>query len=146
MKNRLFLLLSVLFLGACTSGAKDATFDKSLDVSQVENRVDVYAFHGTRQCTTCKNMKAFTKATLDRYFKNELKSGLLTYQIIDVDDPKNEKLAEKFEATGTALMVNKITKGKEEIEDWSDFAFEFASGDQKEYEETLQQMLTQKLN
>ena len=91
-------------------------------------------------------MKAFTKATLDRYFKNELKSGLLTYQIIDVDDPKNEKLAEKFEATGTALMVNKITKGKEEIEDWSDFAFEFASGNQKEYEETLQQMLTQKLN
>lgn len=72
MKNGLFLLLSFLFWGACTSGAKDATFDKSLDVSQVENRVDVYAFHGTRQCTTCKNMKAFTRATLERYFKNEL--------------------------------------------------------------------------
>ena len=146
MKIFSFLSLFLLFLGACTSKNQHTTFDKSLDVSQVEKRVDLFAFHGTRQCTTCKNMKAFTRSTLDRYFKNELKSGLLTYQIIDVDDSKNEKLAEKFEATGTALMVNKITKGKEEIEDWSDFAFEFASGNQKEYEETLQQMLTQKLN
>lgn len=146
MKIFSFLSLFLLFLGACTSKNQHTTFDKKMDVSQVEKRVDVYIFHGTRQCTTCKNMKAFTRSTLDRYFKNELNSGLLTYQIIDVDDSKNEKLAEKFQATGTALMVNNIEKGKEEIEDWSDFAFEFASGDQKEYEETLQKMLTQKLN
>lgn len=117
----------------CCSGAdksKCAT-DKSNTVSSTtidtKNRLEVYAFHGTRQCETCKNMKANTKATLEKYFAEELKSGKIVYQIIDVDDAKNEKLAEKFQATGTALMINKVVNGKDNISDWSDFAFDKAN-------------------
>ena len=72
-------------------------------------------------------MKANTKATLDKYFAEELKSGKIVYQIIDVDDAKNEMLAEKFQATGTALMINKVVNGKDNINDWSDFAFDKAN-------------------
>jgi rhodanese-related sulfurtransferase len=117
----------------CCSGAdktKCAT-DNSTSISatsiDTKNRLEVYAFHGTRQCETCKNMKANTKTTLDKYFAEELKSGKIVYQIIDVDDAKNEKLAEKFQATGTALMINKIVNGKDNISDWSDFAFDKAN-------------------
>jgi hypothetical protein len=72
-------------------------------------------------------MKANTKATLDKYFSEDLKSGKIVFQIIDVDDPANEKLAEKFQATGTALMINNVVNGKDNIVDWSDFAFEKAN-------------------
>jgi rhodanese-related sulfurtransferase len=115
----------------CCSGtdkSKCAT-DKSSSISatNAENHLEVYAFHGTRQCETCKNMKANTKATLDKYFSEEMKSGKIVFQIIDVDDPKNEKLAEKFQATGTALMVDNVVNGKDNIIDWSDFAFDKAN-------------------
>lgn len=40
---------------------------------------------------------------------------------------KNEKLAEKYQASGTALMINKVVNGKDSIIDWSDFAFEKAN-------------------
>jgi rhodanese-related sulfurtransferase len=108
--------------GKCLPTAAKATtpFD-------AKNRLEIYAFHGTRQCETCKNMKANTKATLDKYFASELKSGKIVYQIIDVDDEKNAKLAEKFQATGTALMINKVVNGKDNISDWSDFAFDKAN-------------------
>lgn len=92
-----------------------------------KNHLEIYCFHGTRQCETCKNMKANTKTTLDKYFKEELKSGKIVFQIIDVDDAANEKLAEKYQATGTALMANNVVNGKENIVDWSDFAFEKAN-------------------
>jgi rhodanese-related sulfurtransferase len=105
------------------ASAKNMNANRQLSTS----RIEIFAFHGTRQCETCKNMKANTKSTLDTYFANELKSGKIVYQVIDVDDPKNEKLAEKFEATGTALMVNKIVNGKDNIVDWSDFAFDKAN-------------------
>lgn len=134
-----------LFLISCNSETKNTKSTSNNSNANIEKRVDLYAFHGTRQCSTCKNMKAFTKATLDKYFAKEIKSGLLTYQIIDVDEEKNYELAEKFEASGTALMVNNIQKGKENIEDWSDFAFEFANGDQFTYESKLKQMLSEKL-
>lgn len=72
-------------------------------------------------------MKANTKATLDTYFAEDLKAGNIVFQIVDVDDVKNEKLAEKFEATGTALMLHQIKNGKEKIVDISDMAFEKAN-------------------
>lgn len=117
----------------CCSGADKSkcTTDKSTSIASKtidnKNRLEIYAFHGTRQCETCKNMKANTKATLDKYFAEELKSGKIVYQIIDVDDAKNEKIAEKFQATGTALMINKVVNGKDNISDWSDFAFDKAN-------------------
>lgn len=91
------------------------------------NRLEVFAFHGTNQCETCKSMKAHTKATLEKYFAEELKSGKIVFQIIDVDDPQNEKIAEKFQATGTALMLNEVKNGEEKIIDFSDMAFEKAN-------------------
>lgn len=113
----------------CSGGDKSkCSNDKSTtSIIESKNRLEVYAFHGTRQCETCKNMKANTQATLDKFFAKELKAGQIVYQIIDVDDAKNEKLAEKFQATGTALMINKVVNGKDNIIDWSDFAFDKAN-------------------
>ncbi len=145
MKNVLIISFLFVFLISCSSEIEKAESSTQIATTTIDKRVDLYAFLGTRQCSTCKNMKAFTKTTLDKYFAKEIKSGLLTYQIIDVDEEKNYDLAEKFEATGTALMVNNIQKGKENIEDWSDFAFEFANGDKTVFEGKLKQMISDKL-
>lgn len=128
-------LLFVLFLGVIFSACNNQQTDKSTENSNVHNstssemnnRLKVYCFHGTRQCETCKNMKANTKSTLDKYFSSQLKDSTIVFAIIDVDDEKNEKLAEKFQATGTALMIYKVVNGKDSIIDWSDFAFEKAN-------------------
>lgn len=122
-------IVTSLFAMSCNSNDSTNVHVEQLknDSTINQNSLEIYAFHGTRQCETCKNMKANTKATLDKYFIEELKSGKIIYQVIDVDDSKNEKLAEKFEATGTALMVNKVVNGKDSIVDWSDFAFDKAN-------------------
>ncbi|MBK7668638.1 MAG: hypothetical protein IPJ32_15640 [Sphingobacteriaceae bacterium] len=52
-------------------------------------------------------MKANTKTALDKYFASQLKDSSIVFSIIDVDDEKNEKLAEKFQATEIRLMINK---------------------------------------
>ncbi len=110
--------------GTCKTPGETNTVAAS-DLSK--DHLEVFAFHGTRQCETCKNMKANTKATLDKYFAEQVKNGTIVFSIIDVDDAKNEKLAEKFQATGTALMANKVVNGKDNIVDWSDFAFDKAN-------------------
>jgi glutaredoxin len=143
MYKLLFSLSVVFSLFSCTDSTKQNKNSKSVEI--VKDGLTVYAFHGTRQCKTCKNMKAYTKSTLDKYFKNELANGIISYQIIDVDDEKNYELAEKFEATGTALMISNVSNGKEEIDDWSDFAFEFALGEQNVFEEKLKAMIQKQL-
>lgn len=126
-KSILFLILIFTFFSCKKEDTVLKNENSEATISLPSIRLEVYAFHGTRQCETCKNMKANTKATLDKYFAEELKSGEIIYQIIDVDDENNATLAEKFEATGTALMVNKVVDGKESISDWSSFAFDKAS-------------------
>jgi len=141
MKGLLILILMIS--NACSSSDNTNAMDGQASANS--DGLKVYAFHGTRQCETCKNMKKYTKATLEKYYKDELKSGEIVYQVVDVDDEANYKLAEKFEATGTALMINKVKNGKDQIEDWSEFAFEFAPGEQAEFEAKLKKMIQEKL-
>ena len=135
------LLFTVLVTSSCVGNSKKGT---KAEVPQTDG-LKIYAFHGTRQCATCKNMKAFTKSTLEKYFKAEMKTGKIEYKVIDVDDESNYELAEKFEASGTALMINNVKNQKDNIEDWSDFAFEYAPGNQAKYEEILKKMIAKKL-
>jgi hypothetical protein len=120
-----FFLIAVAALGLSACGGE--AVDQAETVSVNKDHLEIYCFHGTRQCETCKNMKANTKSTLDKYFSKQLVDSTILFSIIDVDDPANAGIAEKYEATGTALMINHVKNGKDNIEDWSDFAFEKAN-------------------
>ncbi len=125
------MLSTVLLFAACNNSTPKAETETNATETPVsiakQNRLEIFCFHGTRQCETCKNMKANTKTALDNHFAAQLKDSSIVFSIVDVDDVKNEKLAEKFQATGTALMINKVVNGKDSIIDWSDFAFEKAN-------------------
>jgi hypothetical protein len=117
---KFFAVLTIsLLLTACNGQNKSK--DQSLD--QSVSKIEVLDFHSTHRCMTCNAIEANTKYTLDTYFSNELKANKITFQVINVDEKENEKIAEKFEASGTALILNVIKNGKETKIDLTDFAF-----------------------
>jgi uncharacterized lipoprotein YehR (DUF1307 family) len=117
---KFFAVLTIsLLLTACNGQNKSK--DHSLD--QSVSKIEVLDFHSTHRCMTCNAIEANTKYTLDTYFSNELKANKITFQVINVDEKENEKIAEKFEASGTALILNVIKNGKETKIDLTDFAF-----------------------
>ncbi|WP_218646025.1 nitrophenyl compound nitroreductase subunit ArsF family protein [Winogradskyella helgolandensis] len=95
--------------------------DQSLD--QSVSKIEVMDFHSTHRCMTCNAIEANTRFTLDTYFSDELQTDKISFAVINVDEEKNEKLAEKFEASGTALILNVIKNGKETTIDLTEFAF-----------------------
>ena len=60
----------------------------------------------------------------------------ITFQVVNVDKPENEKIAKKFEASGTALFLNIINNGKETQIDLTEFAF-MKGNEQDEFAEEL---------
>ncbi len=86
-------------------------------------KVEVIDFYGTHRCVTCKAIEANTKYTLDTYFSDPVKKGALVFKAVNVDKEENFDIAERFEATGTALFLNVIKDGKEKHIDLTDFAF-----------------------
>lgn len=100
------------------------------------SKIEVINFHSTNRCMTCKAIEANTKYTLATYFAKQMKAGTITNQVINVDDKGNEKIAEKFEASGTSLFLNVIKNGKETKIDLSDFAF-MKAGDKAAFSKEL---------
>jgi len=117
---RVFLIIVVsLFLFSCTGNAQNKTAKNQVE----KNIIEVFNFHSTNRCVTCKAIEANTKYTLNTYFASELKSGKIKHKVINLDEKENDHLGEKFQVYGTSLFLNVITNGKEKQIDLTEFAF-----------------------
>ncbi|WP_179339941.1 nitrophenyl compound nitroreductase subunit ArsF family protein [Winogradskyella ludwigii] len=117
---KILVILTVsLMLTACNGKNKS----EAQNLDQSVSKIEVMDFHSTHRCMTCNAIEANTKFTLDTYFSDEMKADKITFQVINVDEKENEQIAEKFEASGTALILNVIKNGKETKIDLTEFAF-----------------------
>ena len=90
---------------------------------QTENRIEVIDFHSTHRCETCLAIESNTKYTINTFYAKEKEAGILRFDLINIDDEKNERIVEAFEAYGTSLFLNVIIDGKETHIDLTEFAF-----------------------
>lgn len=122
----LFTFILMMFMTCVLSAqTKVATVAKS--------DVEIIQFHSEHRCVTCLKIEALTKEAIKSY------KGM-SFKLVNVDDAKNEKLAEKFEATGTALFIYNPKTGKKK--DMTDFAF-LNSGDKTKFMGGLKKEINQ---
>lgn len=114
---------TVLVIGILVTACSGQNKKKDNPLNQTVSKIEVLDFHSTHRCMTCNAIEANTKYTLDTYFPKEMEENRITFQVINVDEKENEKVAEKFEASGTALILNVIKSGKEKQIDLTEFAF-----------------------
>lgn len=121
MKTIKFFTVLAIGLMFTSCNGQNKNKDNSLD--QTVSKIEVLDFHSTHRCMTCNAIEANTKYTLDTYFSKESKEDKITFQVINVDEKQNDKIAEKYEASGTSLILNVIKNGKETQINLTDFAF-----------------------
>jgi disulfide oxidoreductase YuzD len=88
---------------------------KSYQQKQSADKVQVFVFHATQRCISCITIGKFAKETVDEYFQQELKDGKIEFREINIDLPENRSLAQKFQASGSALFINAIRNGQDNI-------------------------------
>lgn len=95
----------------------------SMTFGQKATKLQIVYFHAKYRCATCISIEENTKKTLDTYFSTQLKDGTIKFQVFDISDSKNEKIAEKYEASGSSLFLTKLNGTKETTTDFTNFAF-----------------------
>lgn len=106
-----FTMLILLFFSVNSNGQNTK---KDNAKSTAASTIQVIQFHSEHRCETCNLIEKLTRETLQKY-------PSIPFKLINVDDKKNEKMAEQFEATGTALFLyNSKTGAKKDL---TDFAF-----------------------
>ena len=118
-----FRILTILVLSIILFSCNGNAQNEQSKSSSINNKIEVIDFHSTHRCMTCNAIEANTIYTLNTYFANELKSGKITFQSVNVDKDENYEMAEKYEASGTSLFLNVVINGKETIINLTDFAF-----------------------
>jgi len=84
----------------------------TLKPNTADIRVEVYHFHRTSQCWSCKTLGALAEKTVNTYFKNELESGKLKFGHINVELAQNSEITNRYGATGSSLMIGVYKEGK----------------------------------
>jgi len=74
-------------------------------ISSDIEKIEIYHFHATNQCVTCKTVGSNAEATVNTYFANELKSGKIVFAHVNIDLPENKALVDKYEAKGSSLLI-----------------------------------------
>ena len=122
---KLASLLLFSFLISCNSNNKSEQDNTQNETAQAEtevqqesalamNTLEVIQFHSTNRCMTCQKIEKLTKDVLEGYDNVEFK-------LVNVDDKSNEAMAEKFEASGTALFLHNTKT--DDFKNLTEFAF-----------------------
>lgn len=93
----------------------DQEFSRSSVVMPENDIVQVYLFHATQRCSTCIAIGQLAGETVNEFFQSELQEGKIEFREINIDLPENQALAEKFQASGSALYINNYRDGKDNI-------------------------------
>ena len=107
----LCLLLASGMIAGCTSpsGSTDSrgivtAVSPVANASPVE-RVEVFHFHGDKQCASCIAVGDLAEKTVNENFRDELASGRLVFAHVNAQKPENAALAEKYGVTGSSLWI-----------------------------------------
>jgi hypothetical protein len=120
-----FLILTVFVLTSCSSKAQQSS-------NRTATIIQVLQFHLEHRCISCLKIEKYTKATLTKHFPS------LSLTLVNVEDKKNEKIAEEFEAAGSALFLYNPKTGKKT--NLTQFAF-MNVGDQEKFDAGLKKQI-----
>lgn len=108
------------------------------------SRVEVLDFHTDHRCNTCLEIERLTRKALSDHYAKELKTGKISFRLINADDEANAGIVKKFLAFGTTLIVYSNKQGRENHVDLTNFAFmnynkadKFTAGLRKEIDAAL---------
>lgn len=132
MKSKIIIVLAVFTtFFSCKNEVKEEV--QPIVENSITTEIQLIQFHTEHRCITCNNIEKLSKETIKG---NEA----ISFVLYNVDDEKNAKIAEQFEATGTSLYLynskNKATK------DLTEMAFMYAKNEGDKFKTELQKEIS----
>lgn len=77
----------------------------------LENGVQVFYFHTSQRCPTCRNIETHSRAVVDESFARELESGAIVWRAVNVEDPANRHFIEDFDLANPGVVLAEMRDG-----------------------------------
>lgn len=132
MKSKIIIVLAVFTtFFSCKNEVKEEV--QPIVENSKTTEIQLIQFHTEHRCITCNNIEKLSKETIKG---NEA----ISFVLYNVDDEKNAKVAEQFEATGTSLyLYNSKTKATKDL---TEMAFMYAKTEGDKFKTELQKEIS----
>ncbi|MBP9792726.1 MAG: hypothetical protein KBC56_01870 [Flavobacterium sp.] len=131
MKVKIIILVALFT--TFFSCKKEVKQDAKTTESMVQTEIQLIQFHTKHRCITCNAIEKLSKETIKGNNK-------ISFVLYNVEDEKNTKVAEQFEATGTSLyLYNSKTRATKDL---TEMAFMYAKKDGEKFKTELQKEIS----
>jgi hypothetical protein len=110
MKNLIIPAIFIFALSASSCIGQHA--NKKAVVANTGNDIEVYYFHMTTRCVTCRAVESEAKKNLDILYTELVKKGKITFTALNLEEPTGKTLGEKLGVSAQTLL---IVKGDQKI-------------------------------
>ncbi|MBU1995998.1 MAG: hypothetical protein KKF78_02445 [Candidatus Omnitrophica bacterium] len=100
------ILLVVLVLLGCFSFS-------SFGQQGLEEKIVLYYFHGNARCISCRNIEKYTREALEKNFFDEIASGSIDFQVVNVEEKGNEHYTQDYKLYTKAVVLSRVKSGQE---------------------------------
>ena len=113
MKAVYFFVVTIMLTAAgFTIQAQTAKVEQNETLNSTD-KIEVYYFHFTSRCTTCRAVESVTRTILKETYPERMKEGMLSFKALNLDEPVNEQLADELHVSGQTLLFVKDGEKKD---------------------------------
>jgi len=109
--RKLFLISFVLITLADLS-CNAQTNQKPVPAASKNVDVEVYYFHMTTRCVTCRTVEAEARKNIEMLYTDQFKSGKISFTALNLEEATGKSMGEKLGVNSQTLL---IVKGDQKI-------------------------------
>jgi hypothetical protein len=102
-----FLLISLIVI-SCNA----QTVQKPATADSKNGNVEVYYFHMTTRCVTCKTVEAEARKNVEMLYADQVKTGMISFTALNLEEATGKSMGEKLGVNSQTLL---IVKGDQKI-------------------------------
>jgi hypothetical protein len=106
---RILTLFSLIFFFALQSES-ELQAQEAQKATTVEEVIEVYYFHYTRRCVTCRIVERETQNAINEFFPEMAKDGKIVYLPLNIEEGDNLDLAGQLGVSGQTLLIKSSKK------------------------------------
>jgi hypothetical protein len=109
---RKFFLISFVLITLVGISCNAQTNQKPSTTVANNDDVEVYYFHMTMRCTTCKTVEAEARKNVEMLYADQVKAGKISFTALNLEEATGKSIGEKLGVNSQTLL---IVKGDQKI-------------------------------
>jgi hypothetical protein len=104
---RKLILISFVLIALIGISCNGQTNQKATPAVSENSSIEVYYFHMTMRCNTCKTVEAEARKNVEMLYPDQVKAGRISFNSLNLEEATGKSMGEKLGVNSQTLLIVK---------------------------------------